>query len=116
MLFHSDESRRPPRKSIGQSAPPSALIFTVPFDAMEFDARDSFGQAVAARYDDAPRGDESAAVARLAVLAGEGPVLELAVGTGRLALPLAATGLRVDGVELSEAMIERLRIKPGGYG
>ena len=50
----------------------------------------------------------------LAALAGDGPVLELAVGTGRLALPLAATGVRVDGVELSEAMIEQLRAKPGG--
>jgi SAM-dependent methyltransferase len=86
----------------------------MPFDAMDFDSRESFGPAVAARYDDAPRGDEGAAVARLAELAGEGPVLELAVGTGRLALPLAATGLRVDGVELSRAMIERLRLKPGG--
>ncbi len=86
----------------------------VSFDAMSFDPRTSFGPQVAARYDDAPRGDEEAAVARLAALAGDGPVLELAVGTGRLALPLAATGVRVDGVELSEAMIEQLRAKPGG--
>lgn len=81
---------------------------------MDFDPSDSFGRAVAARYDDIPRGDEEVAVTRLAALAGEGAVLELAVGTGRLALPLAATGRRVDGVELSEAMIERLRAKPGG--
>jgi Methyltransferase domain len=88
----------------------------VPFDAMSFDPRTSFGPEVAAGYDAAPRGDEEAAVARLAGLAGDGPVLELAVGTGRLALPLAATGLRVDGVELSAAMIEQLRAKPGGAG
>src|SRR4051794_8648889 len=44
-----------------------------------------------------------------------GPVLELAIGTGRIALPLAATGVRVDGIELSPAMIERLRAKPGGH-
>lgn len=81
---------------------------------MPFDPRDSFGPGVAAAYDDVPLGDEDAAVARLATLAGEGPVLELAVGTGRLALPLAATGVRVDGVELSAAMIERLREKDGG--
>jgi SAM-dependent methyltransferase len=86
----------------------------VPFDAMSFDPRTSFGPAVAATYDDTPRGDEAAAVARLAELAGDGPALELAVGTGRIALPLAATGLRVDGVELSQAMIDQLRARPGG--
>jgi predicted RNA methylase len=86
----------------------------VVFDAMSFDPRSSFGPEVAATYDDVPRGDEAAAVARLAELAGEGPALELAIGTGRIALPLAATGLRVDGIELSPAMIERLRARPGG--
>lgn len=84
------------------------------FDAMPFDPFTSFGESVAARYDDEPRGDEDAAVARLAALAGDGPACEMAIGTGRIALPLAATGLRTDGVEQSEAMIERLRAKPGG--
>ncbi|HYH30817.1 MAG TPA: class I SAM-dependent methyltransferase [Pseudonocardia sp.] len=84
------------------------------FDAMSFDPRTSFGPRVAATYDDVPRGDEAVAVARLAALAGDGPALELAIGTGRIALPLAATGLRVDGVELSESMIAQLRAKPGG--
>ncbi len=46
-------------------------------------------------------------------LTGDGPVLEFAVGTGRVALPLAARGLRVHGVELSPAMAEQLRVKPG---
>jgi SAM-dependent methyltransferase len=86
----------------------------VPFDAMSFDPRTSFGPKVAATYDEQPRGDEEAAVARLAQLAGDGPALELAIGTGRIALPLAATGLRVDGIELSHSMIEQLRAKPGG--
>jgi SAM-dependent methyltransferase len=86
----------------------------VAFDAMSFDPRSSFGPEVAAAYDDTPRGDETAAVARLADLASDGPALELAIGTGRIALPLAATGLRVDGVELSPSMIEQLRAKPGG--
>jgi SAM-dependent methyltransferase len=81
---------------------------------MAFNPKTSFGPRVAARYDDVPRGDESAAVTRLAELAGAGPALELAIGTGRIALPLAATGLRVDGIELSPSMIERLRVKPGG--
>jgi hypothetical protein len=81
---------------------------------MSFDPRSTFGPEVAAAYDDTPRGDEAAAVARLADLAGGGPALELAIGTGRIALPLAATGLRVDGVELSPSMIEQLRARPGG--
>lgn len=81
---------------------------------MPFDPRDTFGPQVAATYDDALRGDEDAAAARLAELAGGGPALELAIGTGRIALPLAAAGVPVDGIELSAAMIDRLRAKPGG--
>jgi hypothetical protein len=81
---------------------------------MSFDPSTSFGPEVAAGYDDLLLGDEEAAVARLGELAGPGPALELAVGTGRIALPLAATGLRVDGVDLSAAMLDRLRAKPGG--
>nr|WP_283251017.1 class I SAM-dependent methyltransferase [Rhabdothermincola salaria] len=47
-------------------------------------------------------------------MAGTGPVLELGVGTGRLAIPLAATGLTVIGVDASKAMLDRLAAKPGG--
>jgi SAM-dependent methyltransferase len=53
-------------------------------------------------------------VAVLAELAGAGPVLELAIGTGRIALPLAARGVEVHGVDASERMVEKLREKPGG--
>jgi len=74
----------------------------------------SFGEDVAEMYRDVQRGDEIAAVAFLAQLAGAGPALELAIGTGRVALPLAARGIRVDGVDLSSAMVDRLRAKPGG--
>jgi SAM-dependent methyltransferase len=74
----------------------------------------SFGEDVAALYRDVQRGDELTAVAFLEQLAGRGPVLELAIGTGRIALPLAARGLRVDGVDISPAMIAELRAKPGG--
>jgi hypothetical protein len=75
----------------------------------------SFGPETAAVYDEEEvRGDEAETVAFLAGLAREGPVLELAIGTGRIGLPLAATGVRVDGIELSEAMVARLREKPGG--
>ncbi|MEE2710072.1 MAG: class I SAM-dependent methyltransferase [Gemmatimonadota bacterium] len=50
----------------------------------------------------------------LAELAGGGKVLEMAIGTGRVALPLAARGLSVHGIEASEAMVAKLREKPGG--
>ena len=75
---------------------------------------DSFDQAAADIYDSEPRGDEQATVALLHELARGGPALELAVGTGRIALPLAARGIRVDGVDLSPAMVAKLRAKPGG--
>lgn len=74
----------------------------------------SFGEDSAGRYDDALRGDEAETVACLERLARGGPALELAIGTGRIGLPLAACGIRVDGIEQSEAMIARLRAKPGG--
>ena len=74
----------------------------------------SFRRDSAEIYDDVPRGDEEAAVAFLEALAGAGPALELAIGTGRIALPLAARGVRVDGIDLSPDMVRRLREKPGG--
>src|SRR5437764_9133485 len=74
----------------------------------------SFGEDAAEIYDDEPRGDEVEAVAFLERLAGGGPALELAIGTGRIALPLAATGIRVDGIDISSAMVAKLRAKPGG--
>jgi SAM-dependent methyltransferase len=79
-----------------------------------FDPASSFGPEAAARYDDQPRGDETEAVDFLAELAGAGPALEFAIGTGRIGLPLAARGVRVDGIELSRDMVEQLRSKPGG--
>lgn len=60
------------------------------------------------------RGDEAATVAFLEQLARGGPALELAIGTGRIALPLSAQGIRVDGIDFSPAMVEKLRAKPGG--
>ena len=69
----------------------------------------SFGENAAAIYDDEPRGDEAATVAFLERLAGGGPALELAIGTGRIALPLAARGIRVDGIDIAPAMIDLLR-------
>ena len=54
------------------------------------------------------------AVDLLAELAGGGRALELGIGTGRIALPLAQRGVPVHGIDLSEAMVARLRAKPGG--
>lgn len=80
-----------------------------------FDPATSFGPEVARRYDDDDlRGDEAETVDFLAGLAGSGPVLELAIGTGRIALPFRERGMRVDGIELSPDMVARLREKPGG--
>jgi SAM-dependent methyltransferase len=80
---------------------------------------DWFGEDVAARYDEgsaemfAPEVVEPA-VGFLAELAGGGAALELGIGTGRIALPLARRGVPVHGIDLSEAMVARLRAKPGG--
>ena len=79
-----------------------------------FDPANSFGPEVAARYDDSARGDEDPAVAKLAELAKGESALEFAIGTGRIGLPLSARGIRVDGIELSPAMVAQLRSKPGG--
>ena len=78
-----------------------------------------FDERLAARYDDdAAEMYEPATlepvVDFLAEVAGNGPALELGVGTGRIALPLAERGVRVHGIDLSNAMVERLRAKPGG--
>lgn len=77
---------------------------------------DHFGEAVAARYDHGtgPHFDPAVieqTVDVLCELAGDGRAVEFAVGTGRIALPLAARGVPVSGIELSTAMTERLRAK-----
>ncbi|MGA9776054.1 MAG: class I SAM-dependent methyltransferase [Candidatus Dormiibacterota bacterium] len=75
----------------------------------------SFGHQESMRYDaEDTRGDEEQTVEFLARLAGQRDALELAVGTGRIALPLAAAGVSVDGIEMSPHMLERMREKPGG--
>ncbi len=76
---------------------------------------DYFGEEVAARYDESTAGMEIEPVVDfLAALAGEEPVLELGIGTGRIAVPLAQRGVRLAGIDLSTAMVARLREKPGG--
>jgi SAM-dependent methyltransferase len=75
----------------------------------------SYGEGIADVYDDWYATLEvDAPVAALAGWAGDGRVLELGIGTGRLALPLVARGVPVSGVDASPAMVARLRAKPGG--
>jgi SAM-dependent methyltransferase len=79
---------------------------------------DHFGEPVAARYDQSEGemfdpAEVDPTVDFLAGLAGNGAALELGIGTGRIALPLARRGVRVHGIDLSEAMVARLRAKPG---
>ena len=83
------------------------------------DADGYFPERVAATYDDSSEGmfdpafiDTVAGV--LAGLAGVGRALELGIGTGRIALPLARRGVEVHGIDMSRAMAARLRAKPGG--
>ncbi len=79
-----------------------------------FDDPGLFGRLWADTYDGPGNPDPAPAVDFLAPLAEGGPVLELAVGTGRVALPLAARGLTVEGVEASPEMVAHLRAKAGG--
>jgi SAM-dependent methyltransferase len=76
----------------------------------------TYGERMAEVYDQWPGvpQDTDAIVAGLTRLAGSGPILELGIGTGRIALPLAQRGLRVHGIDASPAMVAQLRAKPGG--
>jgi SAM-dependent methyltransferase len=82
---------------------------------------DYFGEDVAAHYDDpadpmfAPEAIDPVVDFLVERAAGR-RALELGIGTGRIALPLAARGVAVHGIDLSEEMVERLRAKPGGDG
>jgi SAM-dependent methyltransferase len=78
-----------------------------------------FDERVAARYDESAAEMFDSAIVDpvidfLVEIAGNGRALELGIGTGRIALPLAQRGVPVHGIELSKAMVARLRAKPGG--
>jgi SAM-dependent methyltransferase len=77
----------------------------------------TYGERFADVYDDwyGDVTDADACTKRIAELAAGGPVLELGVGSGRLALPLAARGVEVHGIDASAAMLERLQAKPGAH-
>jgi 16S rRNA A1518/A1519 N6-dimethyltransferase RsmA/KsgA/DIM1 with predicted DNA glycosylase/AP lyase activity len=76
-----------------------------------------FGERVVATYDESTDifepGAVDATVEVLARLAGRGRALELGIGTGAIALPLVRRGVAVHGIELSQAMVARMRAKPG---
>jgi len=78
-----------------------------------------FDERVAARYDESEGEMFDAEVIEhtvdfLAEFAGGGRALEFGIGTGRIALPLARRGVPVHGIDMSKAMVARLRAKPGG--
>lgn len=85
---------------------------------------ETYGEYIAERYDEITGEDEEvhggtwaqetrAGVEFLAELAGDGPVLELGVGTGRVAIPLAERGIEVQGIDISDKMLKRLQEKAG---
>jgi SAM-dependent methyltransferase len=74
----------------------------------------TYGQRVAGIYDGLLGGTAPGQLDLLTNLAGDGPVLELGIGTGRVALPLASRGIAVSGIDSSEAMVAQLKAKPGG--
>ncbi|HTF12776.1 MAG TPA: class I SAM-dependent methyltransferase [Asanoa sp.] len=76
-----------------------------------------YGERYAHEYDDRTELDPAPAVTFLrGLVPAGGRVLELATGTGRVAIPLAATGVAVEGIEGSPEMVERMRARPGGAG
>src|SRR6185503_15202924 len=74
----------------------------------------TYGEHLADVYDQWFGSYEESAIALLAQLAQGGPALELGIGTGRIALPLAARGIEVHGIDGAPAMVAKLRARPGG--
>ena len=80
---------------------------------MNFYSDDTYGERVADVYDEWYSSFDPHAIELLAELAGHGSALELGIGTGRIALPLAAKGVNVSGIDAAESMIARLKGKAG---
>lgn len=77
----------------------------------------TYGDAWAPFYDDIFSEVEESVIRLLKEYAGGRPrALELAIGTGRIAIPLALAGVKVTGIDISEEMVSRMRAKPGGEG
>jgi SAM-dependent methyltransferase len=110
---------RPIRRARGILSPHGALTLWRPFDdvaAMSDYEESTYGERIADLYDELHSflDTTEAAIDFLAPLAGRRRVLELGIGTGRVALGLVGRGHRVCGIDASPAMVEKLRAKPGG--
>lgn len=81
---------------------------------MEGFPKETYGEHIAGVYDELYSVYDPAAVEALSRLAGKGPALELGIGTGRIALPMAERGIEMVGIDASPAMVEKLRAKIGG--
>jgi len=75
---------------------------------------DTYGERIAVVYDNWYDEYDGATLTTLSEIAQAGRVLELGIGTGRIALPLQQSGLRIEGIDSSRAMVDRLHSKPGG--
>lgn len=75
---------------------------------------ETYGERIAGVYDEMYADYDPAAITALSQLAAGGRALELGIGTGRIALPLQESGIEVSGIDVSESMVARLRLKPGG--
>jgi SAM-dependent methyltransferase len=115
-------SELPPRRGSSSYVAQGGEVVDLPFrrcfdPAMENRPYGAYGDLWADTYDErhlAPLAEDTeAAVSFLKEAAGDGPVLELGVGTGRVALPLAEARVEVHGIDASERMLEKLRAKPG---
>ncbi len=80
---------------------------------MNFYSDETYGERVAGVYDEWHSDVDPHSIDLLAALAGDGRALELGIGTGRMALPLAAKNVDVAGIDASMSMVERLKSKPG---
>ncbi|HEY6804556.1 MAG TPA: class I SAM-dependent methyltransferase [Pyrinomonadaceae bacterium] len=74
---------------------------------------ETYGKHAAPVYDDWHNTIEPQFIDRLTELVGQGSALELGIGTGRIALPLAERGIKVDGIDISQPMLDQLKAKPG---
>jgi SAM-dependent methyltransferase len=83
-------------------------------EVMDCYQEETYGERIAGIYDEWYADVDSATIDTLRELAQGGRALELGIGTGRIALPLQESGVAVDGIDASEAMIAKLRGKPGG--
>jgi SAM-dependent methyltransferase len=81
---------------------------------MEAYSEETYGERIAGVYDQWYSDFNPASIEVLAGLAAGGEALELGIGTGRIALPLLERGVRVSGIDASEAMVARLHAKAGG--